>query len=111
MMMFGCICIETLPEFIAYHTLEKLCLPCKLVLPVGEFLPAQNKSDALKKDSDIQRKLKGKEAMSSSSHNNLRRSQSEDIMLRRPEKNDSAAEGKRLSTIQNEDTDSRILKL
>lgn len=24
---------ETLPEFIAYHTVEKLCLPCKLVLP------------------------------------------------------------------------------
>ena len=24
---------ETLPEFIAHHTVEKLCLPCKLVLP------------------------------------------------------------------------------
>ena len=24
---------ETLPEFIAHHTVEMLCLPCKLVLP------------------------------------------------------------------------------
>ena len=103
-------CIETLPEFIAYHTLEKLCLPCKLVLPVGEFLPAQNKSDALKKDTDIQRKLKEKEAMPSSNHSKLRRSQSEDI-LRRSEKDESAAKGKHLrSTTLNEDTDSQILK-
>ena len=24
---------EALPEFVAHHTVEKLCLPCKLVLP------------------------------------------------------------------------------
>ena len=24
---------ESLPEFIAHHAVEKLCLPCKLVLP------------------------------------------------------------------------------
>ena len=26
-------CAESLAEFIAHHTVEKLCLPCKLVLP------------------------------------------------------------------------------
>ena len=25
--------VEALPEFVAHHTVEKLCLPCKLVLP------------------------------------------------------------------------------
>ena len=61
--------VETLPEFIAHqchHVVEKLCLPCKLVLPVGEFRNplAQSKLDALKRNSDIQRKpLKEKEAM------------------------------------------------
>ena len=24
---------EALPDFVAHHTVEKLCLPCKLVLP------------------------------------------------------------------------------
>ena len=27
---------ESLPEFIAHHTVERLCLPCKLVLPVKD---------------------------------------------------------------------------
>ncbi len=26
---------ESLPEFIAHHTIEKLCMPCRLVLPQG----------------------------------------------------------------------------
>ena len=26
---------ESLPEFIAHHTTEKLCMPCRLVLPRG----------------------------------------------------------------------------
>lgn len=51
-------CIETLPEFIAYHTVEKLCLPCKLVLPLP---PAENKLNVPTKE-DTQRKLEEKEA-------------------------------------------------
>ena len=98
--------VETLPEFIAHHAMEKFRNPL-----------AQSKLDALKRDSDIQRKpLKEKEAMDtqpSSSHDNLKWCQSQDLVLRRTEKNESAstAELKWLSTGHNEDKDWQILKL
>ena len=31
--VFHCLPAESLAEFIAHHTVEKLCLPCTLVLP------------------------------------------------------------------------------
>ena len=37
---------ETLPEFIGHHTVMKLCLPCKLVLPVRKCgTPTQNEPE------------------------------------------------------------------
>ena len=68
---------------------------------ISESLIAQSKLDALKRDSEI-KPLKEKEAMDtqpSSSHDNLKPCQSQDLVLRRTEKNEpaSAAEWKRPS--------------
>ena len=77
-------CTETLPEFIAHHTVEKLCLPCKLVLPVKECPPAL-KSDPLKKMKS------GKN--SATQNNNLEQTDTVNT-LSKPEEKDSAAEEK-----------------
>ena len=37
---------ESLPEFIANHTVERLCMPCRLVLPQGSVQPQVRRKPA-----------------------------------------------------------------